>query len=160
MLRETLRKDSGLKDLIEFSRSIHAEMHAILRGLQQSGSDVIGGTIYVTTYPCHSCARHIIAAGIKEVFFIEPYRKSLAIKLHDDAMTEDENDSKKVVLRQFDGVAPRRFMALFKINTERKEKGKLIKHRPNNAMPVIKLSLEAVPRLEAMVVDGVNSLGL
>lgn len=156
----SLRHDSGLKDLIEFSRAIHAEMHAILRSLQLGGPQIQGGRIYVTTYPCHSCARHIIAAGIKEVFFIEPYRKSLAIKLHDDAMSEDEKDQNKVILRQYDGVAPRRFMALFKTNTERKSRGKLIKAKPTTAMPVIKLSLEAIPRLEAMVVDGLENLGL
>jgi len=159
-LMASLRHDSGLRDLIEFSRSIHAEMHAILRALQLSGNAVVGGRLYVTTYPCHSCARHIIAAGIKDVFFIEPYRKSLAIKLHDDAMSEDENDKGKVVLKQYDGVAPRRFMAIFKTNAERKDQGRLIKMRPMMAMPVVKLSLEAVPRLEAMVVSGIKDLNL
>lgn len=157
---ESLRHDSGLKDLIEFSRAIHAEMHAILRSLRLGGAQIQGGRIYVTTYPCHSCARHIIAAGIKEVFFIEPYRKSLAVKLHDDAMSEDEKDQNKVILRQYDGVAPRRFMALFKANTDRKKRGKLIKAKPSAAMPVIKLSLEAIPRLEAMVVDGLEAFKL
>lgn len=159
-LIDCLRHDSGLRDLIEFSRSIHAEMHALLSSLQLNGAEVAGGKIYVTTYPCHSCARHIIAAGIKEVFFIEPYRKSLAIKLHDDAMSEDENDTEKVILRQYDGVAPRRFMALFRTNSERKDNGKLIKHRTVSAMPVIKLSLEAIPRLEAMVVNGILEYSL
>jgi deoxycytidylate deaminase len=119
----SLRNSSGLKDLIEFSRAIHAEMHAILRGLQLGGEQIKGGRIYVTTYPCHSCARHIIAAGISDVFFIEPYRKSLAVKLHDDAMSEDEAEQGKVILQQYDGVAPRRFLALFKVNADRKKDG-------------------------------------
>lgn len=152
----SLRQSTGLKDLIEFSRAIHAEMHAILRSLQLGGGLVKGGRIYVTTYPCHSCARHIIAAGITDVYFIEPYRKSLAVKLHDDAMSEDEAEQNKVILRQYDGVAPRRFMSLFKANAERKKDGKLIKANARLAMPVIKLSLEAIPRLEAMVVDGLE----
>lgn len=157
---ESLRHNSGLKDLIEFSRAIHAEMHAILRSLQLGGTQVQNGRIYVTTYPCHSCARHIIAAGIKEVFFIEPYRKSLAVKLHDDAMSEDEKDQNKVILRQYDGVAPRRFMALFKMAADRKKQGKLVKSKPKSAMPVIKMSLEAIPRLEAMVVSGLEGFEL
>jgi hypothetical protein len=90
------------------------------------------------------------------VYFIEPYRKSLAVKLHDDAMSEDEAEQDKVILRQYDGVAPRRFMSLFKANAERKKDGKLIKANAQSAMPVIKLSLEAIPRLEAMVVDGLE----
>lgn len=157
---ESLRHNSGLKDLIEFSRAIHAEMHAILRSLELSGSQVKNGRIYVTTYPCHSCARHIIAAGIKEVFFIEPYRKSLAIKLHDDAMSEDEKEKDKVILKQYDGVAPRRFMAIFKMSGERKKQGKLVKNKPIYAMPVVKMSLEAIPRLEAMVVKGLEGYSI
>ena len=88
--------DSKVGDLIEFSRSIHAEMQAILTGSQLGGDRVRGGKLYCTTYPCHSCARHIVAAGITEVYYIEPYRKSLATKLHDDAITEDELDQTKV----------------------------------------------------------------
>lgn len=155
-----LRKNTGLKDLIEFSRAIHAEMHAILRALQLGGEQVKNGRIYVTTYPCHSCARHIIAAGIRDVYFIEPYRKSLAVKLHDDAMTEDEAAQGKVILRQYDGVAPRRFLALYKMNTDRKQDGKLVRHKPQMTQPVVKLSLEAIPRLEAMVVEKLENFGL
>jgi hypothetical protein len=38
----------GSDDLIEFSRAIHAEMHAILRGLQLGGEQVKGGRILAT----------------------------------------------------------------------------------------------------------------
>jgi deoxycytidylate deaminase len=37
----------------------------------------------------------IVVAGITEVYFIEPYRKSLATKLHNDAITEDHLDSNR-----------------------------------------------------------------
>lgn len=77
----TVIKDKKLRGLIEFSRSIHAEMHAILTALKSCGDRVQGGMLFVTTYPCHSCARHIVASGIKEVYYIEPYKKSLATKL-------------------------------------------------------------------------------
>jgi deoxycytidylate deaminase len=60
---------SKVKDLIEFSRAVHAEMHAILLGNQMNGDRVKGGKLFCTTYPCHSCARHIVAAGIKEVYY-------------------------------------------------------------------------------------------
>ena len=80
-------ENSKVKDLIEFSRSIHAEAHAILTGAQLGGERIVGGKLFCTTYPCHSCARQIIAAGIKEVYYIEPYRKSLATKLHGDVST-------------------------------------------------------------------------
>ena len=71
-------------------------MHAIISGSQLSGSKMINGKLFCTTYPCHNCARHIIVAGIKEVYYIEPYVKSLCLTLHDDAITEDENSTEKV----------------------------------------------------------------
>lgn len=40
----------------------------------------------MTTFPCHYCARHIVAAGIYEVQYIEPYPKSKALQLHADAI--------------------------------------------------------------------------
>ncbi|MBF4218320.1 deaminase, partial [Vibrio anguillarum] len=84
---------------------VHAEMDAIVslaRSIRQSS---VGMTLYSTTYPCHNCARHIVAAGILRVVYIEPYEKSLALKLHDDALT-DANGTHKVVLVPFEGVSP------------------------------------------------------
>ncbi|MCL6408150.1 CMP deaminase, partial [Dickeya dadantii] len=104
---ELIITSSRLRDLIEFSRAIHAEMHAILGASRVAGDRIIGGKIFVTTYPCHSCARHIVAAGISEIYFIEPYRKSLATRLHKDSMTEStDSENKQVRLIQFSGVAP------------------------------------------------------
>jgi deoxycytidylate deaminase len=146
-----------LRGLIEFSRSIHAEMHAILTALRLKGDRVRGGRIYVTTYPCHSCARHIIAAGIKEVYFIEPYKKSLATKLHGDAMTENEHDIDKVRLYPYDGVAPSRYLSLFIMKKDsRKRDGKVIRTSPNTARPKLEKSLEALPALEALVVQSLQ----
>lgn len=75
----------GIKDAIEYSRSIHAEMDALMSAARQ-GISTLGATLYVTTYPCHNCARHLIAAGISAVFYVEPYVKSLAMELHSDAL--------------------------------------------------------------------------
>ncbi len=145
--------DKKLRGLIEFSRSIHAEMHAILTALRLEGDRVRGGQIFVTTYPCHSCARHIIAAGITEVYYIEPYKKSLATKLHGEAMTEDEQAIDKVKLISYDGVAPTRFLSLFRMTPDsRKNRGKVIKLSHSNASPKLKKSLEALPALESLVV--------
>ena len=38
-----------------------------------------------TTCPCHNCTRHIIAAGLSSVTYIEPYPKSRAADPHEDA---------------------------------------------------------------------------
>lgn len=160
LLGEDKRKDaadkignSKIKDLIEFSRAIHAEMHAILTGSQKTGHRVKGGKLFCTTYPCHSCARHIIAAGIKDVFFIEPYRKSLAIKLHWDSITESDETTEKVRIRLFDGVAPSKYLKFFKILDDRKSSEvKRIRASKKEAKPIARISLESLPALEGIVV--------
>ena len=148
-----LRKSSEVSGLIEFSRAVHAEMHALLNAGHSSGGRIKGGKLYVTTYPCHSCARHIIAAGITDVRFIEPYRKSLATRLHDDAITESESDTRKVRIIPFDGVAPARFLDLFSQGSNgRKDAatGKMRKSKLN--VPVTAQTLEAVTTLESLAV--------
>lgn len=151
--RSIVRKSPKLGGLIEFSRAIHAEMHAILNAGRMAGDRIFGGKIFVTTYPCHSCARHIIAAGISEVYYIEPYRKSLAIRLHSDAISEQELDTKKVRVLAYDGVAPTKFLALFRVQSNsRKREGKLIRISLKEAMPRIEKSLESLPSREAIVV--------
>lgn len=155
-----LRRSSELKGLIEFSRAVHAEMHALLNAGRSAGDRIASGRLYVTTYPCHSCARHIIAAGVKEVRFIEPYRKSLATRLHDDSITESESDKSKVRILPFDGVAPARFLDLF---TESKSgrKGADGKMKRNEMyMPVASVTLEAVTTLESLAVKELKSTGL
>ncbi|MGV8893897.1 MAG: anti-phage dCTP deaminase [Burkholderiaceae bacterium] len=159
--RTVLRKSGKLGGLIEFSRAIHAEMHAILSAGRTAGDKIKNGKIFVTTYPCHSCARHIIASGISEVYYIEPYRKSLAIKLHGDAISELELDTKKVRVLAYDGVAPSKFLALFRVPANsRKNAGKLIHIPLKEAMPRIEKSLESLPSREAIVVGSLMSKNL
>lgn len=153
--KEAIRSNTRVKDLMEFSRAIHAEMHAILTASRIAGERLIGGKIFVTTYPCHSCARHIVAAGINEIYYIEPYRKSMATKLHSDTLSERADDQKKVRLLQFDGVAPRRFIELFEAG-DRKKNGVLCLPRRSDAQPTTKVSLKAIPRLEQVVVAEVT----
>ena len=63
-------------DLTEFSRAIHAEMEAILTVAREGRHSLVGATMFTTTYPCHNCARHIVAAGISKLIYIEPYHVS------------------------------------------------------------------------------------
>jgi deoxycytidylate deaminase len=149
---------SPIRSLIEYSRSIHAEMHALLAASQIGGLRVRSGKVFCTTYPCHSCARHIVAAGIREVYYIEPYRKSLATKLHDDAITEDEETRDKVRILPFDGVAPRRYLDLFRMGAvQRKSKGQALRVDPRQVHPVTSGMLESVPALEGLVVQSLVS---
>jgi deoxycytidylate deaminase len=155
---EVIRKKTQLKSLIEFSRAVHAEMHALLNAGASDGVKVRGSSLFVTTYPCHSCARHLVAAGVKEVIFLEPYRKSLATRLHQDAITENESDTTKVRILPFDGVAPSRFLKFFSAHPAgRKKDGKMI---IREAEPVTQISLEAISTLEGLVVKGLESAAL
>lgn len=148
--------DTRVKDLIEFSRAVHAEMHAILGAGRAAGSSLLGGRLFVTTYPCHSCARHIVAAGLDEVIYIEPYRKSLATRLHNDSLSEAADEKWKVRVLQFDGVAPRRFIDLFEAG-DRKRGGLLTLANQRDALPSTRVSLRAIPRLEEVVVAEIQS---
>ena len=64
-----------VKNLTEYSRSIHAEMHAMIKGAQKSSDKMIGGKLFCTTFPCHTCARHIVMAGLHEVFYSNHIQK-------------------------------------------------------------------------------------
>ena len=69
---------SPIDDLIEFVRAVHAEMAAITDAARR-GIPVADTVLFVTTFPCHHCARHIIAAGIRRVVYISPYAKILPL---------------------------------------------------------------------------------
>ncbi|MBW4888174.1 hypothetical protein KXQ82_00540 [Mucilaginibacter sp. HMF5004] len=157
-------KKSKIKGLVEFSRAIHAEMHAIITGSQIAGEKVRGGSLYITTYPCHNCARHIIVAGIEKVYYIEPYRKSLTTKLHFDAITENEQEKDKVLILMYDGVAPTRFMELFKMTPNSRKSnngdGRPIDYDFKKAKPKSTLSLEAIPVLEFKIAEELKKEGL
>ncbi|MDR3678736.1 MAG: anti-phage dCTP deaminase [Flavipsychrobacter sp.] len=160
-LRKSIRKSTKVKDLIEFSRAVHAEMHAIIMGSQLAGNQMKGGKLYCTTYPCHNCGRHIVVAGIQEIYYIEPYVKSLCISLHSDAMTENESDENKVKILMYDGVAPRRFLEFFMMKAGRKDsEGKLISQDYKTILPKSRLSLQALSTLEAQVLFSLRSTGL
>lgn len=157
---ENAIRQSKISSLVEFSRSIHAEMHAIISGCISSGNRIKNGRLYITTYPCHMCARHIILVGIKEVFYIEPYKKSLTTYLHEDSITDDEEvkqkDAHKVHIKQFEGVGPTRYMQLFKMTpNSRKEKltGQLLKkeEKSTKAIPKNSLFLAAIPSVEGEI---------
>ncbi|MBP6185485.1 MAG: hypothetical protein KA479_11130 [Saprospiraceae bacterium] len=164
-VKDRIRRSSKIKDLIEFSRSVHAEMHAIIIGCQLAGNQMIGGKLYCTTYPCHNCGRHIISAGIIEVYYIEPYVKSLCLTLHQDSMTEDERDipenNEKVKILMYDGVAPRRYLEFFTMNASRKsQEGRVVEVDTHNVKPKTQLSIQALPTLETQALYSLSESGL
>jgi deoxycytidylate deaminase len=134
-------------------------MHALLSAGGTDGGKIRGGKLFVTTYPCHSCARHIVAAGVREVYFLEPYRKSLATKLHEDAITENENETDKVRVMPFDGVAPSRFLRFFSAHPKGRKNAEGNMHT-REVHPVAFVTIEAIPTLESLIVQGLSSRGI
>jgi len=124
LLSNSMLKESQIMDIIEFGRMIHAEMLAI-SDAARLGRATKHATLFCTTFPCHLCAKHIVAAGIDRVVFLEPYPKSYAEKLHNDSITFETNASEKVLFQPFMGISPRRYRDIFEKRTARKdEKGK------------------------------------
>lgn len=156
-------KGSLLLDVTEFGRAVHAEMDALLT-CARVGVSPQNADLFTTTFPCHNCTRHIIAAGIKRVIFIEPYPKSLAKELHEDAITVDKEKPTKqrVPFEPFVGVGPRRFFDLFSMKLSRgyemvrKNKGEIVNWERSKAMPRIQMLPSSYIQREQLAADRVK----
>jgi cytidine deaminase len=156
-----------LGDLIEFGRAVHAEMAALMDAARR-GASVRGCTLYTTTFPCHNCARHIVAAGIMRVVYVSPYSKSQAKELHGDAIdfaaAEPRDDA--VQFEPFVGVAPRRYLDLFEAASRKHEDGKVVRHVPSEAslnIPDVELDdlqpeIPSYRQREALALDLLNEI--
>lgn len=61
-------EDSKNHRLPSDCRALHSEVDAITQAAW-FGHSVYGATMYVTRYPCEACARAIVNAGIKYVYY-------------------------------------------------------------------------------------------
>jgi cytidine/deoxycytidylate deaminase-like protein len=108
-------------DITEYGRAVHAEMNAIT-DCARRGVPVAGSRLFSTTFPCHNCAKHIVAAGIREVIYIEPYPKSQVAALFSDSIALDRKPTaNQVGFSSFVGFAPTRFADLFHMPPKRKD---------------------------------------
>jgi cytidine deaminase len=108
----SLAEKASILDLIEFMRAVHAEMAALMSAARH-GTRLEGCHLFSTDFPCHECARHIVAAGIERVYFIEPYPKSRVAELFDDSIAIDGEAEDRVPFRAFIGIAPRLYTTAF-----------------------------------------------
>lgn len=119
-------KGSQYMNIGEFSRPVHAEMAALIDSARR-GVAVQGLSMYVTTFPCHNCAKHIIAAGLKQVIYLEPYPKSRAKNLYEEEIEleapEDVIYDDKVAFIAYTGIAPRQYQRLFSMEDRGKKHG-------------------------------------
>lgn len=65
---ELYGEDSKNHRLPSDCRSLHSEINAICTAVA-NGKSTYNAKIYITRYPCEACARAIVAAGIREVYY-------------------------------------------------------------------------------------------
>ncbi len=159
LLADKRIRDSLLMDALEYGRVVHAEMGA-LSDAARIGHSVRDGILYCTTFPCHICAKHIVAAGLSRVVFLEPYPKSLAPHLHSDSISVEGADRghyqkfPAVEFEHFFGVSPRRYREIFeRFKRKSDEDGKLIEYKGGDAAPIIEIEYPSYAELETYVTD-------
>lgn len=161
-------KELRVSNLIEFGRVVHAEMNALSEAAQR-GVRVGGGTIYSTTYPCHMCARHIIAAGVMRVVYIEPYPKSMTEELFGEVVSidaevgVDEMGQPKltpgvVSFQPFEGVAPNLYRDLFRAGPRKNVEGYTLTWSKSTATPKVARTNSAHLALELAMAKAVEQL--
>ncbi len=156
-----IKEHKRLKNLIEYCRAIHAEMDAITSVARNGGTSLQGAWLFSTTFPCHNCARHIIATGISKVFYIEPYEKSLALRLHKDSISFDnsvDHSNKKVEFIAFEGVSPNKYLKLFHAEGRKKD-GAMVEREPKTAKPAIPMFLDTRYEYESKVSENLHKIG-
>lgn len=133
-------EDARVTDLIEFARCLHAEQASIINAAR-SGVITQGAVLYSTTFPCHECAKMIIGAGISEVYYIEPYPKSLVSSIFRELIdvcprigSSATSDDEKIPFRQFLGIAPQWYETAF-VAGERREGDQLVTFDRLDASP-------------------------
>jgi cytidine deaminase len=155
--QDPILKGTRVTSIIEFGRIVHAEMSAITDAARL-GRSVKGAILYCTTFPCHMCARHIIAAGISRVVYIEPYPKSMAIDLYSESIHADRgggSDEGAVVFEPFVGVSPRRYMDFFEMGKRKDLRGHTLEWNEADSSPRVR-QFATYRDLEAVHFDFLN----
>ncbi len=147
-----IMRGTALMGIGEFGRTVHAEMAALLDAARR-GVPVDGCTVFSTTFPCHNCTKHLVAAGIRRVVYVEPYPKSRAAELHDDSIVVDPGDrvGEKVRFEPFVGVAPRRYIDFFTMPERQEEDGSVRRFTKRAATPRVPLTSSYVEAEEVEV---------
>lgn len=128
-------KNTKIMDLTEYGRVVHAEMNSICDAARV-GVPLKLSTLYSTTFPCHNCTKHILAAGIKEVVFLEPYPKSKAKELHQNEIEIEGMSENKVNFVPFLGITPARYKLLFQ-KSKRKRDGVAVRWQHGGPAPMV-----------------------
>jgi cytidine deaminase len=157
---QSLMRDAHFMDVLEFGRIVHAEMSAICDAARL-GRSVKDATLYSTTFPCHICARHIVASGIRRVVYMEPYSKSLATDLYGDSIQIgrfEELPHSLVTFEQFVGIGPERYAEIFSKGKRKDDQGAALKWDPDEAKPILERLVPAYLKIEKAVLGALSSI--
>jgi len=151
-------KDSRAMDALEYGRIVHAEMSALMDAARR-GTAVKDGVLFTTTFPCHLCAKHIVAAGLSRVVYLEPYPKSLVSDLHLDSISVDGADRGRytgypsVAFEHFYGVTPRRYREFFERTKRKSADGKFLSYVAQPPQPIVAVYRPTYAKLEQVVIQ-------
>ncbi len=81
-LRKRLGIPSGERQ--ELCRAVHAEQNVIIQAAKL-GISLDNATLYITHFPCYTCAKLLINAGIKRIVYEEDYPDEFAKKILEEA---------------------------------------------------------------------------
>jgi len=146
-----------ISDVIEYGRMVHAEMNAITDA-SRFGRPTKDATLYCTTMPCHMCTKLIVASGIREVQYLQPYYKSLVRELYEDSVAIDEQIKGKVNFHPFIGVTPNGFRVVFEKGGRKDSNGEAKPWNPLEAYPVFTTGYPSYLSTEANVLPGLEEL--
>lgn len=137
---------AAITDLTEYGRVVHAEMCAICDAARL-GRSIKGATLYCTTFPCHNCTKHVLAAGITKVVYMEPYPKSKAKELHENEIEIEQEAQGRVAFMPFLGISPYRYRDIFQ-KGRRKKNGVAVQWYEDVPRPMIDVPVPTYVDLE------------
>lgn len=70
--------------MLDMCYAVHSEQNAIMNALK-TGEDLKGAALYVNTYPCVTCFKLTVQAGIKEVYYIDEYENEFTKQMAKEA---------------------------------------------------------------------------
>lgn len=145
--------DAMVMDLTEYGRVVHAEMCALCDAAR-NGKSVKGATLYCTTFPCHNCTKHVLAAGIRRVVYMEPYPKSKAKELHENEIEIEKESDSRVSYIPFLGISPYRYRDIFQ-KGKRKDGGTARRWLEGTPRPMVQVIAPTHLDLEAMALAAI-----
>lgn len=129
---------ASVMELTEYGRVVHAEMCAICDAAR-IGRSLKGAILFCTTFPCHNCTKHLLAAGIWRVIYMEPYPKSKAKELHEHEIEIERRSNTRVSFLPFLGISPVRYRDIFQ-KGKRKKDGVALRWLSGEPRPLVDIS--------------------